>query len=242
MSRQIKFEAPHQPIVPHWFVTFSDMRVVLLCFFVLLVGFSSTDKEKCSRGPGNLSGHPGSAAALKTDNDSLLSRYPMSGGTVQMTGYEWASEYEALAYYYKGLDVRVRASVVSNVLDYRLTRRGFEIAIQCGAVFREGEATFAPGATAVLDVIADATRGLPHPMQVRAAGDPFFTPDEATPTSEALAFRRATVVCRYLSDKGHIPMDQWAIGSAVASADAAASSAPGRITITVLPQTRKRTS
>lgn len=240
-KQQIKLEAPHQPIVPHWFVTFSDMRVVLLCFFVLLVGFSSTDKENCSRGPGNLSGHPGSATALKSDNDSLLSRYPMSGGTVQMSGYEWSSEYEELAYYYKGLDVRVRASVVSNVLQYRLTRQGFEIKIDCGALFQVGESKLASGAPEVLDVIAEAARSLPHAMHVRAAGDPFFTPTDATPTQEMLGLRRATVVCRYLSDKGRIPMDQWAIGAAVASNDSPASALSGQVTITVLPLTRKRT-
>lgn len=240
-KQQIQFEAPHQPIVPHWFVTFSDMRVVLLCFFVLLVGFSSSDKENCSRGPGNLSGHPGTAAALRSDNDSLLSRYPMSGGTVQMSGYEYPSEYDQLAYYYKGLDVRVRSSVVSNVLHYRLTRQGFEIKIDCGALFESGETRLVEGGPAVLNVIAEATRNLPHAMHVRAAGDPFFTPTDVIPSQEVLGLRRATVVCRYLSDKAHIPMDQWAVGSTVASNDAQGAVPPGQVTITVLPLTRKRT-
>ena len=52
MSKKIEMGKSHPPLVPHWMVTFSDMRVVLLCFFVLLAGFSGTGKGDLRQGAG----------------------------------------------------------------------------------------------------------------------------------------------------------------------------------------------
>ena len=59
MSKKIKMGKSHPPLVPHWMVTFSDMRTVLLCFFVLLAGFSGSSKGDYGKGPGSLAGGAG---------------------------------------------------------------------------------------------------------------------------------------------------------------------------------------
>jgi len=130
MSTKIKMGKPHAPIVPHWMVTFSDMRVVLLCFFVLLAGFSGTSKGSYDRGPGSRSGYVGVLKTTQVDNDSVMEHVYVSGGRVQMSGYETISETSGdLSTAYQGLDLRVRESVLSNALQYKLTEKGFEIEI-----------------------------------------------------------------------------------------------------------------
>ena len=71
MSQKIKMGKSHPPLVPHWMVTFSDMRVVLLCFFVLLAGFSEPTRA-VTAGRGSLGGYPGLSETSKVDNDSVI--------------------------------------------------------------------------------------------------------------------------------------------------------------------------
>src|SRR5208283_3071600 len=92
MSKKIKVGKSHPPLVPHWMVTFSDMRVVLLCFFVLLSGFSGSGKGNYGKGPGDLTGGAGMSETSQTDNDSVMEHPDTAGGRVQMSGYESVSE------------------------------------------------------------------------------------------------------------------------------------------------------
>jgi chemotaxis protein MotB len=247
MAEKIKIEPSHPPIVPHWMVTFSDMRTVLLCFFVLLAGFSGGGKE--SLGPGALSGYAGVSSTSKMDSDALMERPATSGGDIQMSGFENPSEYDPLNYVYQGLDVRVRTSVISNALHYHLTGKGFEIEILCGRLFEENSSQIKPGAERILNVVAAACRNLPHSIRVRGYADDLFLPDAACPTEEALALARASVVCAFLHDRARLPMEQLSIASSLDAGQPASrvssSSRPGggerdQVTITVLPISKRR--
>jgi len=247
MSEKIKIAPSHPPLVPHWMVTFSDMRTVLLCFFVLLAGFSGVGRNQ-SRGPGALCDYAGISTTSRTDNDSFLGRPATSGGDVQLSGYENPSDSDPLNYVYQGLDVRVRASVISNALQYRLTGKGFEIEILCGTLFEEDSSAIKPGAEKILNVVADACRHLPHSIRVQAYADDFFPRDGAAATEEALTLSRASVVCAFLHDKAKLPMEQLSIASPLQARRPARRSSqagvpdagPSQVTITVLPISKRR--
>jgi chemotaxis protein MotB len=240
MAEKLKIEPTHPPIVPHWMVTFSDMRTVLLCFFVLLAGFSGTGKHD-SRGPGSLTGYAGISSTSQTDNDSFLDHPATAGGDIQLSGYETVSENDPLNYVYQGLDVRVRASVLSNALQYRLTGKGFEIEILCGTLFEENSSEIKPGAERILNVVADACRHLPHSIRVQAYADDFFPREGAAATEEALRLSRASVVCAFLHDKAKLPVEQLSIASPLQGGRSAFSlSARSQVTITVLPPSKRR--
>jgi len=244
MSKKIEMGKSHPPLVPHWMVTFSDMRVVLLCFFVLLAGFSGGDKGNYGKGPGGLSGYAGVSETSRVDNDSLIEHPDTAGGRVQMSGYESVSEQQAgnLSTVYQGLDLRVRASVLSNALQYKLTEKGFEIEILCGTLFEDNSAELKGGGkdNRILNVIADACRNLPHQVRVQAYADDLFVPDENFATEESLALKRASVVCDFLHSKARLPMEQLSVATMVLPH--AAAWTPDRrsqVTITVLPISRK---
>jgi len=84
MSKKIVMGKSHPPLVPHWMVTFSDMRVVLLCFFVLLAGFSGTGKGNYGKGPGSLGGGAGVPGTSLIDNDSGIETPAPPAGGVQL--------------------------------------------------------------------------------------------------------------------------------------------------------------
>lgn len=243
MSAKIKMGKSHPPLVPHWMVTFSDMRVVLLCFFVLLAGFSGTSKGNYDKGPGSLSGGAGLSETSKVDNDSVIERPNTAGGRVQMNGYESISEETGdLNTVYQGLDVRVRESILSNALQYKLTEKGFEIEILCGTLFEDNSSELKGGSedNRILTVIAEACRSLPHQVRVQAFADDLFVPDRSFATEEALALKRAAVVCKFLHGKARLPMEHLSIATKVLPHAAAwTPERRSQVTITVLPISRK---
>jgi flagellar motor protein MotB len=243
MSKKINVPKSHPPLVPHWMVTFSDMRVVLLCFFVLLSGFSGSSKENYSKGPGSLTGYAGVSETSTTDKDSIISRPDTAGGRVQMNGYESLSDHAGnLSTVYQGLDVRVRASVLSNALDYKLTEKGFEIEILCGTLFEDNSAELKGGSedNRILNVIADACRNLPHQVRVQAYADDLFVPDESFANEESLALKRASVVCDFLHSRARLPLEQLSVATRVLPHAAAwTPERRSQVTITVLPISRR---
>jgi flagellar motor protein MotB len=243
MSNKIKIDKSHPPLVPHWMVTFSDMRVVLLCFFVLLSGFSGSSKGSYGKGPGDLTGGAGVSESSSIETDSVIDHPNTSSGRVQMNGYESLSENPGnLNNVYQGLDLRVRASVLSNALEYKLTEKGFEIEILCGTLFEDNSADFKDGSedNRILKVIADACRNLPHQVRVQAYADEMFVPDEIFATEESLALRRASLVCDFLHDKARLPLEQLSVATQVTPHAAAwTPQRRSQVTITVLPISRK---
>jgi len=219
------------------------MRVVLLCFFVLLAGFSGTGKGNYGKGPGALNGYAGISETSRVDNDSVIEHPDITGGRVQMSGYESVSEHSGdLNTVYQGLDVRVRASVLSNALQYKLTDKGFEIEILCGTLFEDNSAELKGGTedNRILNVIADACRNLPHQVRVQAYADDLFVPDESFANEESLALKRASVVCDFLHGKARLPMEQLSVATNVLPHAAAwTPERRSQVTITVLPISRK---
>jgi flagellar motor protein MotB len=243
MSKKIKLGKPHVPIVPHWMVTFSDMRVVLLCFFVLLAGFSGSSRGKYGKEHGSLCGYAGIVEGKDLEDDSVMEHPNTAGGRVQMVGYESVSDQTGdLNTVYQGLDLRVRTSVLANALQYRLTDRGFEIEILCGTLFEENSAELKGGKedNQILTIIADACRNLPHQVRVQASADDLFVPDEHFATEEALALKRAAVVCDFLHNKARLPMEHLAVATSLLPHAAAwTPERRSQVTITVLPISRK---
>jgi flagellar motor protein MotB len=191
-------------------VTFSDTTGLLVCFFVMLIGFSATEKEDRSRAPGMLSGYPGITNTERIGDDSLLPPQDFVGGQVQLSGYSSIPDYDPLSYVREGFELRVRATVVANALNHQLTKNGFEIRILAGQLFERDSVVVSARGNEVLTVIANACRHLPHQMRVKAYADDLFIPNESAGSAEELAFMRAAAVCERLRTACSIPAAQLA--------------------------------
>jgi len=54
MGAPVETEKKIDPGAPRWVVTFGDLMSLLLCFFVLLLSFSTMDKQKYKQVAGSL--------------------------------------------------------------------------------------------------------------------------------------------------------------------------------------------
>lgn len=71
-TQQVDDSGP--PLIGAWIVTFSDCMTLLLCFFVLLLTFSSFDEESLKRFSGSFAFDSGSSAIpeVRTSSDSMI--------------------------------------------------------------------------------------------------------------------------------------------------------------------------
>lgn len=227
-------EASTIPPVPLWMVTFSDTMGLLVCFFVMLIGFSAMEKEDRSRAPGMLSGYAGIAEKSRLGDDSLLPPYDLTGGQVHISGYSSIPDYDPLSYVSQGFETQVRASVVANAFKYQLTKQGFEIRILAGEIFERDRAEFTAGGKDVLAVIARACRNLPHQIRVKAYADDLFIPNEGAGSAEELAFLRAAAMCEQLRTNCNIPVNQLSTVMDFVKHSSLAVSDKGQVVVTVL--------
>jgi len=194
------------PGVPAWMVTYSDTITLLMTFFVMLMSFSTLDKEQFSKVRGSLQGHLGVIGTDRFNMDGLMTRRNMESSRVFLDGYENAPEYEPMKYIQDDFrrQLKVVSHVAANILQYELTRDGFEIHVQAGMLFEPGSAVFRAHARDALGAVAAAIRHLPHRLRVRASGDMFFLRSRGFQSRQQLAVERAARVCDFLTGERNI--------------------------------------
>ena len=229
----------HAYLVPHWMVTFSDMRVVLLCFFVLLVGFSGKGTEESDTPPPPLSGGRGVFGHDEPETkNAFVPPMGSSASSAESNGNDSSSEHDSASNPARRADLSVSTAAVANALPFEQTERGFEVRILCGTLFARGSAAIMPAAERTLATVAEACHNQPHLFRVQAATDEPFAPSAHFPSEESLALQRAAAVCAYLHDRGRTPMAQVAVSAPVARG-AGASDRVSQVVITVQRATKK---
>ena len=187
--------------VPAWMLTYADTVTLLMTFFVMLMGFSTLDEEEYAKVSGALQGHLGVIGEGRFNRDGLVLRRDMESGRVFVDGYENPPEYDPMSYMEENLRVRMRVQdkKTQNILEYRLTRQGFEVHILAGELFEPGTAVMLSEAAHVLDVVGSSVKYLPHRLRIQASGDMIPLRSEGFASRQDLAVARAASVCRYLA-------------------------------------------
>lgn len=236
MSRKANIPETQPPPVPLWMVTFSDTTGLLVCFFVMIIGFSAMEKEDREGAPGSLVGFPNAGI----NNDSLVSVSDAVAGQIQTSGYETSPDYDPLSYVRERLEYHAKATAVMNAFQPRLTEQGFEINIQPGEIFERDSAVLMPGANRILDILAECTRDIPHLMRIEAFADDLFVASEEFRSPEELATRRSAVVCRYLQMRGKVSAGRLMAAAGMAELGQHPAQARGQVTVTVLPAPKRK--
>lgn len=230
-----------EPSVPAWMLTYADTVTLLMTFFVMLMSFSTPDEEEFERMRGSLTGYFGVVGSGNVGKDGLLMRRYMASSRVYRQGWENPPDYDPLRLTQENLDIRVRARGATNILNYKLTDRGFEIRIRAGDIFEWGTAQMMPGAEATLDIIADACRHLPHDFRVEATADLYVLPTAIQASPQELAVARSVAVCQYLQARAHVPTERLSVATRIESEDYIPADDPrSQINIVVLRPSRKR--
>jgi len=201
---------------PPWLATFADAMTLLLCFFVLLITFSSMDKEKMRgtllpmRGAlGVITDRMGGDAHLPPDRWSRLSQTKPSPTSKDIPPErEDARQVAAL----DKLRERVDELRLPHPLVIIPEEEGILVRIDAKVAFGEGEASLSDEAKRVLDFLADFFLKNEGEILVEGFGDgPDSTAEAAGGGPVELSIRRALAAADHVSETGSIPLTRFSI-------------------------------
>ena len=186
--------------IPGWVVTYGDMMSLLLCFFVLLLSFSTISEEAFNQALMSLQG----AFGVLPRFDSLFNPVPRQPKEAQ----------EAMERMARKLKRQMQVMGKDTDIDVQFDLEGgLKINLPNKILFESGNANLKPDAYAILNEVAEVLRDVPDSfIEVRGHTD-------ARPMSRSTEYRdnydlsygRADAVVRRLNTFGNIPMNQFEI-------------------------------
>ena len=195
---------PELPEDEGWLITFADMCVLLMCFFVLLFSMSSPDMSQFKL----------VAEALREKgfyNDTIPTEDP----------------YKKIK---KQLSMSLGASGFDKFIAATETPKGINLELSSGAFFLPGSAKFTPEALPMLELIAVQVMLVAKEdvvIEVEGHTDDSVVRSELFPSNWELSAGRSANVVRFLTSKGFPPQKLRVVGLAATQPKAANRDAAG---------------
>lgn len=187
----ITHRKPEQPEDEGWLITFADMCVLLMCFFVLLFAMSTPDMKQIK----------GVADALRDKgfrNESMPTE----------------DAYETLK---KELSMSLGASGYDKFIAPSSTARGIDVELAGGAFFVPGSAKFTPEALPMLELVYSQIAPIAKAdisIEIDGHTDDAPVASAQFPSNWELSSARAASVVRYFISKGFPANKLKAVGLA----------------------------
>ena len=196
--RRTQVEVPEEG-APAWIVTFADMMSLLLCFFVLLLSFSSLDIAKYEKVLGSLKYAFG---VQRTPSDSEFASPP--GVSQEMDKKLSADQKDIL-----GLVLVLRKLVqqdvdVKDLAVVSSDQTGALLRVQSGAMFDPGSATLKPEASMIIDKVVTILRERNFSVVIRGHTDSQLIHSAQFPSNWELSAARAAASARRIIERGGI--------------------------------------
>lgn len=180
---------------PDWVVTFGDMMSLLLCFFVLLLSFSTMEMEKFKVVAGFM------RQAFGVQKENSYTGVPM--GTTIMTTQTRTSTTAADEI---ELIERIRRALEQAGLggkgSVNVTRRGVAVRLEGEVVFESGSAELKRANTKIFDEIVRIARSRPGEIEVEGHTDDVPIATSTYPSNWELSTARAGQAVRYMIERG----------------------------------------
>lgn len=198
------------PEVPEWIMTFADMVSLLVTFFILLLTYSSMEKEKLAKLSGIMAGAFGFIADPKTqDNQALTDPPPADSDRVNDDGIR-ASRTD-LNRIQEAAKIMVRKPHMGSLVEIERVRDGVRMRVQANGTFGAGRTGLSPECEQALGEIADFLRV--HSNNFVVTGHAWQEGDE--PAMLQLSTARAIAAADYLRTYGEVADDRIMISAAV---------------------------
>lgn len=188
-----KHDAPEEPQqgAPEWIVTFSDMISLLVTFFVMLMSFSTMEKQEAAiiiaafgQSKGGVLDHGPNSSVPAPENDRLLSTNPLRGAD-----RPHARPPEELA---ENLEEMGQKSTDEHIeIDFAGVADGLLITFDERASFEPGSTDVNPNLRKALIELAKILENYSHLVVVEGFTDDRVAPTPRHSTPEALASERA---------------------------------------------------
>ncbi|HFE65158.1 MAG TPA: flagellar motor protein MotB [Caldithrix sp.] len=185
---------------PGWMVTYGDLMSLLLCFFVLLVSFSSIEMAKFQKALGSLKGALGVLPRQETVFKQWEPVMP------QLTDYEKKRTRKVIS----ELRNMVKGKGISKNLTFEATDDGIIIRIDSPILYNSGEAEIKPRAFPILDKIMELTADWSNSIRIEGHTDNIPIHNSQYPSNWELSTARALSVLRYFLHSGKIEPQQLA--------------------------------
>ncbi|MFO7595094.1 MAG: flagellar motor protein MotB [Desulfocurvibacter africanus] len=196
--RRTQEEAPEEG-APGWMTTFADMMSLLLCFFILLLSFSSMDVAKYEKVLGSLKYAFG---VQRTPSDSEFASPP--GVSQELSENLSADQKDILGLVlvlrklvHQDVDVKDLAVVSSD-------RNGALLRVQAGAMFDPGSAALKPEAVKIIDKAVTILKERNFSVVIRGHTDSHIVHSAQFPSNWELSAARAAASARLVIERGAI--------------------------------------
>lgn len=187
---------------PLWMTTYGDMVTLLLCFFVMLLSFSTIQESKFHDAIHSLKG----AFGVMTSPMTVIQQE-----TVVMPRAD-TNEWQQMLYELQRVRVAMVEEGLQEEVNLTLEKEGVSIQISSPTLFEPARAELRGPSLKVLDRLAEALVKLDTEIQVEGHTDNVPISSEQFPSNWELSSARATAVLKYLVERGLPPSRVAAVG------------------------------
>lgn len=183
---------------PAWMVTFADLMSLLLCFFVLIVSFSSMDVIRYRSLVGSLRSAFGSQNTIQSQ--AIQSQITAISLGQNLPGHQ-SLNWEELE---NELVAAVEEEGLTGEATLHRTDKGIVLRVRGTVMFEPGGTRILPESLPLLEKVAYIARAFPRTIYVEGHTDNIPLRSEEFPSNWELSSNRASAVVRYLTEVQHI--------------------------------------
>lgn len=184
---------------PRWLVTFNDLTMLILVFFILLFSMSQIDIMKFR------------ALADSFANRNIFDFYPSiipgstgPGNSLSEGEVEGEGENKGLQDLVDEIRGYLKKNGLEDVIIANRTERGVVIVLQEQVLFETGKAEIINGKNDFLDKVGTALKGFPNMVKVEGHTDDRPINTYRYPSNWELSSARSSSVIRYLAEKHNL--------------------------------------
>jgi chemotaxis protein MotB len=187
-----------------WMLTFADLTMLLLTFFVLLLTMSSMDTKKLRNIMTHFRASTGvlefSGAGQVYSLGNFINQYNDTDSLLVVDQNHFLAKIKLVT------DIKKKLNNINNQVTLTEDDRGIALAFHGNILFNPGETSLRKEAYPVLDVIADAIRTCPNDILIMGHTDNTPIKNKLYPSNwELSAYRGLSVLDYFLKKKGLSP-------------------------------------
>lgn len=198
-----------------WMLTFADLTMLLLTFFVLLLTMSSMDTKKlrnimthfrASTGVLEFSG-PGKVYSL----GNFINQYNDTESLLVVDQKHFLAKIKLVT------NIKKKLTDINNQITLSEDERGIALAFHGNILFPPGKATLRKEVYPVLDSIADAIKACPNDILIMGQTDNIPVTSKIYPSNWELSAYRGLSVLNYFVNKKGLSPSRFSVGGSGSS-------------------------
>jgi len=212
-SKTAEKEAPNESYHHVWMVTFMDLIMLLLAFFVMALAMKSMDAKDIKNMFGNTSEQ---GPLVYTKPGIIGSMKEVSGDNLQTVLIEnrnmLSSLFDLIKNIYHLPETQSDGKDLSEIFQIDETVQGAALSFSAEEVFEPGTSEINPQKTTILDVVARLLQKTSNDILILSRENPDSFPFDKSESARSISFYRSLNIFYYLSDTAGIKPNRFGVG------------------------------